>query len=160
MDWVADGIAIGSRRDALEPVLLRNAGIAAVLQLLAPDEEPLAFPFVPTIRRLLVSDGEPLAPETLQDGVAFIGEQRSLERPVLVTCGAGQSRSPIFVAAYLHERGMDLLDAFCSMMRRRPRIMPHPELLRSLIACYQLPETAEALLEPLARLRRELEQRG
>jgi protein-tyrosine phosphatase len=75
---------------------------------------------------------------------------------VLVTCGAGCSRSPVFAAAYLHEEGEALPAAFTGMMRRRPQILPHPVLLRSLVECYQLPTTGEALLVDLVRRRREI----
>lgn len=153
MDWVADGIAIGSAYDTSDPADLERAGIEAVLQLYGPEPFPTALPFAAAVQHLFVVDGEPLAIARLCEGVEFIRAQRALGRRILVACGAGISRSPTFVAAYLHETGMDLLDAFGSIMQRRPQVLPHPELLRSLVAHYQLSVTAETLLVALVRMR-------
>ena len=73
-----------------------------------------------------------------------------------MTCGAGISRSATFVAAYLHEQGAGLLDALKSIMVRRPQVLPHPELLRSLIACYNLRITPQELLVQLVKARKEI----
>jgi dual specificity protein phosphatase-like protein len=158
MDMVADGIWIGGRRDALDHAELQRVGIEAVLQLYGPEPEPLAFPFARATRCVFVVDGEPIPPDALREGVQFIAGQRSLGRPMLVTCGAGQSRSPAFVAAYLHEQGMELQGAFTTLIQRRPQILPHPELLRSLVGTYQLSAPAEAILVALVRKRRELQR--
>jgi hypothetical protein len=51
MDWIVEGIAIGSRRDVLDRGYLQSAGIEAVLQLHGPHSEPLAFPFAREVKR-------------------------------------------------------------------------------------------------------------
>jgi protein-tyrosine phosphatase len=55
---------------------------------------------------------------------------------MLVCCGAGMSRSPVFVAAFFHEEGMELDAAFELIRERRPIIRPHPRLVRSLESHY------------------------
>lgn len=156
MDWVADGIAIGGRRDALDHAALQGAGIRAVLQLYGPEPEPLEFGFAEESLCLFVEDGLPIASEEIRRGVDFIGRQRRMERPVLVTCGAGMSRSPAFVAAYLCEEGAGLLDAFCAVMRRHPCCMPHPEVLRSVMEYCRVGDPMEPILAALAKERARL----
>lgn len=160
MDKVADGIWIAGYREACDVAALARAGVDAVLQLHGPEPDPLPLPPGPEVSALFVVDGERLPPTTLKAGITFIRAQREQGRTVLVTCGLGQSRSPVFVAAYLHEQGIDLKQAFVTLMRRRPQIMSHPVLLRSLVEYYRLPTTAEALLVELVKLRRELRSAG
>jgi hypothetical protein len=76
MDWVAEGIAIGGRRDALDHASLKAAGIEAVLQLYGPERESLEFPFASAVCCLFVIDGEPLPLAVLREGVRFIRAQR------------------------------------------------------------------------------------
>jgi hypothetical protein len=154
MDW----IALGGRADVFDQRELERAGIRAVLQLYGPEPDPLAFPFAEEVLSLFVIDGQPIEPSDLREGVEFIRTQRTAGRPVLVTCGAGMSRSPSFLAAYLHEEGTELGEAFARILRRRPRVLPHPELLRSLVDYYALPMSAEELLVRLVRLRKSLPQ--
>jgi protein-tyrosine phosphatase len=158
MDWVAAGIAIGRRRDALDGDLVRGAGIEAILQLYGPERDPIEFAHVTHALCLYVVDGEPLSPELLTQGVSFIREQRRAERQGLVACGAGMSRSAAFVAAYLVEEGAELAVAFLTLMRRRPQIMPHPTVLRSLLEHYQVCDSFESILTQLVRERRRLLQ--
>jgi hypothetical protein len=154
MDWVSDGIAIGSRRDAMERELLQSAGINAILQLYGPERERPDFPHVAVAVCLYVVDGEPLNSESICTGVEFIRTQRRAGNNVLVACGAGMSRSAAFVAAFLVEEGEDLADAFLTLMRQRPIIMPHPVVLRSLVEYYNVAASTETILARLARERR------
>lgn len=96
----------------------------------------------------------------LTSGVVFIREQRALGRKVLVTCGRGMSRSPTLVAAYLHEEGADLGDAFRLILSRRACVLPHPELIRSLMEHYGLEVRPEILLADLVRARRDRRTAG
>lgn len=160
MDWVADGIAIGSAADTVELAILERAGIEAVLQLYGPEPFAAAFPFAASVLHLYVVDGEPLPDLRLREGVDFVRAQRASGKLVLVTCGAGISRSPTFVAAYLHEQGLPILDALRTIMERRPQAMPHPQLLRSLVTYYRLTTTAEELLVALVRMRSERVRRA
>jgi Dual specificity phosphatase, catalytic domain len=156
MDMVVDGIWIGGRRDALDHAHCQTTGIEAVLQLYGPEPEALAFPFAREVRSLFVIDGEPLPASALSAGVGFIQAQRAQGRRLLVTCGAGQSRSAVFVAAHLYEQGTELLEAFSTLMSRRPQILPHPVLLRSLVNYYRLSTPPEALLVALVKRKRDL----
>jgi len=151
MDWVAEGIAIGGWYDAQDHRALEEAGIRAVLQLYGPDSCPEGFPFAQAVGQIRVLDAAPLPPELLRQGVEFIREQRREGRAVLVCCAAGLSRSPTFVAAYLHEEGMDLTEAYASIRARRGGIIPHPELVRSLIEHYSLATSPRELLGALLR---------
>ena len=153
MDWVADGIAIGGKQDTRALAELEAAGIAAIPQLHGPESSSDRFPFTPHVLQLRVLDGEILDPELLRQGVAFIQEQRSVGRKLLVACGVGQSRSASFVAAYLAEGGMTLEEAFRSLIDHRPRVLPHPVLLRSLCALYPQPDSPEVILARIVRHR-------
>jgi hypothetical protein len=156
MDRVAEGIWIAGYREASDATAQQWPGIDAVLQLYGPAPDPPPLPSGPEVRSLRVLDGAPIPPAALTDGVGFLRTQREQGRTVLVTCGLGQSRSPAFVAAYLHEQGMELGDAFAALMRCRPQVLPHPVLLRSLVEQYGGATTAEALLVGLVKLRRVL----
>jgi hypothetical protein len=75
MDWVSDGIAIGSRRDAKERELVQSAGIDAILQLYGPERERPDFPPETAALCLYVVDGEPLNAEAIRTGVDFISRR-------------------------------------------------------------------------------------
>lgn len=137
MDRVADGISIGSLEDCLDHGRLTEAGIEAVLQLYGHPRERALIPLPIPVLQLEVRDRVALDPARLREGVAFIREQRSVGRQVLVACGAGISRSPAFVAAYLHEEGMGLAEAFARIASARP-IHPHRALVQSLAEYYNL----------------------
>ena len=154
MDWVAEGIAIGDMRDAIDHSGLREAGIEAILQLYGAERERVGFPIPVEVLQLQVADRVPPPPALLRRGVEFIRRQRAGERSLLVACGAGISRSPTFVAAYLHEEGADLREAYRQIIRVRPQTRPHPALLRSLIQYYQIDTPAEELLSALSRMKR------
>jgi protein-tyrosine phosphatase len=100
---------------------------------------------------LQVEDRCRLPPQLLRQGVKFIRRQRLADRRVLVCCGAGMSRSPTFVAAYLHEEGMDILDAFRQIRSRRPEVRPHRAMVRSLVHYYRPEMPLEDLLQALYR---------
>jgi protein-tyrosine phosphatase len=87
-------------------------------------------------------------------GVGFIRTHRRAGENVVVACGAGMSRSAALVAAFLVEEGEDLTDAFLTVPRQRPIIMPHPVILRSLVEHYQVAASTETILAQLARERR------
>ncbi len=111
LDWVAEGIAIGGLRDVFDFQRLEAEGVEALLQLHDGAGEHYDFPLPIEVLRLEVRDREALPPRLLSQGVKFIRRQRLAGRRVLVACGAGMSRSPTFVAAYLYEEGMDFSDA-------------------------------------------------
>jgi hypothetical protein len=108
MDRIANGIWISGYREACDAAALHQARIDAVLQLYGPEPEPLPLPAGPEVHSLRVLDGAALPPEALSEGVGFLRTHRGQGHTVLVTCGLGQSRSAVFVAAYLHEQRMDM----------------------------------------------------
>jgi hypothetical protein len=161
MNWITEGIALGGWYDCIDHPGLEAAGIRAVLQLRDLEAALEDFPSGWTTLSLRVADGRPLPQDMLRQGVEFIREQQAAGRRMLVACSAGRSRSATFLAAYLHEEGMELEDAILRIIRRRRSVLPHPELLRSLIGYYGLPSVPEKLLASLVRRRRqELEWTG
>lgn len=154
LEWITEQVAVGGVRDLLDCQSLEVQQIEAVLQLYGLERERAAIPLPLEILPLQVMDRQPLSPEALREGVDFLRRQLGAGRKVLVACGAGMSRSPVFVAACLHEEGMDLLEAFRMITRARPGIRPHPALVRSLVEYYRLPRETGDLLVDLARSRR------
>ena len=110
-----------------------------------------SFPIPVKVLQLPVRDREPLPPELLRRGVDFVREQRRSGKQILVACGAGISRSPTFVAAYLHEEGMDLLTAFQAVLARRPNARPHRHLVGALLDYYDIPGDRAVFLNGLIR---------
>lgn len=153
MDWITEEIALAGVSDW--PESFAGAGIEAVLQIYWPDAEAPPVPDCAVVRHLPFDDGKAVPVDLLVAGIDFIREQRALGRKVLVTCGRGMSRSPTLVAAYLHEEGSDLGDAFRLILSRRACVLPHPEMLRSLVEHYGLEVRPEVLLADLVRARRD-----
>jgi protein-tyrosine phosphatase len=115
---------VGKYAETRDLDLLRAYRIEAMLQL----AEHVPQPGIETLF-LEVQDGEPLDPELLRRGTAFVRDQKSLGRRVLIACGAGISRSPTFcVAALVEEESLALLDAL--------RVVSGAELWASLCAHY------------------------
>lgn len=153
MDWITEEIALAGVADW--PASFEEAGIDAVLQIYWPDAENPPVPDCAEVLHLPFDDGKPIAGEILRHGAAFIREQRSLGRKVIVTCGRGMSRSPTVLAAYLYEEGLGLEEAFRTILAGRACILPHPEMVRSLVECYGASERAEDILAGLVRARRD-----
>jgi hypothetical protein len=154
MVWIADSVAIGGLRDAIDAPALEAAGIEAVLQLYASPREKVAFTLPLDVLQLPVRDREPLPPELLRAGLDFLKAQRAAGRTILVTCGAGISRSATFTAALLHEEGAPLFAAFELLVERHPDARPHPALVESVIAYYRAPLETGELLRALSQARR------
>ena len=162
MDWIVEGLALGGWGDTRIHLGLQGTGIEAVLQLYGPEARSELGPLAKEVLQLNVLDARPLPPSLLRQGVEFIRSQREQGRPTLAACGAGLSRSPSFLAAYLYEvgrgEGMDLQGAFATILQGRRGIIPHPELLRSLVRYYGLEMTAEELLVALVREKKRLRE--
>ncbi len=136
VDYVADGVYISSVRAQNVIGAIRRAGIQHVLKLYFYEPH---WPSDFTVCEVPIIDGEFIRPENIERGVAFIREQVDAERPVLVQCGAGISRSSTFVLAYLIESGRDLPDAFTLLKEHHPIASPLPAMWQSLIDYYDLP---------------------
>ena len=93
-----------------------------------------------TSRYLAVEDGQTLSANLLQEGVAFVREQKEQGGIVLVACGAGISRAATFVTAVLKEvEGLPLREAFAVVQQAHPDAMPHMALWNSLCHYYDEP---------------------
>jgi protein-tyrosine phosphatase len=122
---------VGKYRDTLDGKRLVEAGIQAVLQLAAPFEYPgLDVLYLP------VDDGVPIDPMLFERGIAFI-RAHCPDRPLLIACGAGVSRSVSFAIVALRElEQRSLLEAYEIVKTCHPDAMPHPTLWNSLCEHY------------------------
>lgn len=133
LDFITPQIVIGSRRDAENDDLLIHHRIDAVLSL-APLERPAS---VARQFSLEMRDRVALPGDIIEEAVAFLREQVSRGRRVLVHCEMGLSRSPAIVACYLHqEHGMELEAAVRHIRAARPAAEPHAALLASIREYY------------------------
>jgi protein-tyrosine phosphatase len=158
MDLVAEGLVVGARREAIDPEARERLGIGAVLTLYESGLEDDLFPGVDAVLQLPIPDGRPIPSETIRRATTFIREQRALGRTVLVACSGGRSRSATMAAAYLHEEGADLVEAYLTLVRNRRVVLPHPELVRCLIAHYDLTLTVEEFLTRFVAERKRLRE--
>jgi protein-tyrosine phosphatase len=120
---------VGSFRDTVDDELLERHQIGALLQLASP----AAPPRCPTLV-LMIEDGEPIAPATLEHGVEFVAQAHARGVVCLIACGAGISRSVVFATAALCRiEGLALLDAATTVKRANPAAVFHPVLWDSLV---------------------------
>ncbi len=132
MDEIRPWLFIGKLRDTLHTSYLQFKSIDAMLQLADKVEQPGIISLY-----LPVEDFAPLKFELLEQGVAFIREQKRFEHRVLVACGAGINRSSTFcTAALIEEEGLNLFDAFKEVKKRHPESMPHEPVWESLCRYY------------------------
>ena len=135
MDQIRPWLFIGSYRDTKNPSYLTLKSIQAMLQLAEKVEQPRI-----TSLYLPVEDFAPLQSNLLEEGVAFIREQKTLGCRVLVACGAGINRSSAFCTAILREEeGLTLFDAFKEVKRKHPESIPHQPVWESLCKYYNEP---------------------
>ena len=81
--------------------------------------------------RIPVDDSRPVPRQRFEAAMAAIAKHIRSGR-VLLNCGAGMSRSPIFAAAWMHRCGYLYLDnALLEIAELRPVIDPSPVLLKS-----------------------------
>ena len=132
MNRIRPWLYIGKYRETRNLSLLSRVKIDAALQLAELVEQP----GIETLY-LAVDDGVALSTELLQQGIAFIIANKDQGKRVLVSCGAGISRSTSFALAALKEvEELDLLEALQEVKRRHPDAMPHPALWQSLCEYY------------------------
>jgi protein-tyrosine phosphatase len=133
MNPIRTWLYIGKYRDTRDDVVLMASRIGAMLLLAEPvQHEGIESLYLP------VEDLAPIRPEHLAHGVAFMTEQKSLGRRILVACGAGINRSSAFATAALKEiEGLGLLEAFQSVKRYHRDALPHPPVWRSLCDYYK-----------------------
>jgi len=134
-DQIIQNLYLGGVEAALDSQCLAEQGIRAVVCC----NRELEFPsskFIPDLEYYRV-DVEDMGREPIElffpEATEFIHNQLLRERPVLVHCKAGVSRSASVLLAYLMEYcGYSLHDAFILTLRLRPTITPNPGFMERL----------------------------
>jgi len=124
---------IGKYRETQNLPLLHENNIQAMLQFEDLVEQPSILSLY-----LPITDGEPLRPEILKQGIDFMLRNYHQNKTLFVSCGAGISRSATFIIATLKEtENLSLLNAYQSLKEFHPGALPHPALWQSLNQYYQ-----------------------
>ena len=122
---------IGGIKDAERLATDNPAGITAVISLCA--EEVLPKRRDMEYVRIPIDDSRPISlPQFEAVMTAIAAHIRSGK--ILLHCGAGMSRSPIFAAAWMHRVGyLHIESALLEIAELRPTIDPSPVLLQSVM---------------------------
>ena len=89
---------IGNARDARDVKGVLDLGISAIIDL-AMEESPIIFPREIVYCRLPLIDGDENSPPVLQTAIETLMRFIQAEKPTLVACSGGMSRSPAIAAA-------------------------------------------------------------
>jgi hypothetical protein len=135
--WICPGkLAIGPLPYAQDGLLLKEAGIDAIVSLCAPSEGKLPDNIAQSFYcwRYILPDSSfvvGLQAKDLAAIVNYIHEQIQQGRAVYVHCLAGVERSPTVCIAYLcvHEK-LELWDAVSQVKQAHPPALPTEEQLR------------------------------
>ena len=120
---------IGGIRDAERLAADNPVGITAVISLcgeeVVPKRRDIKYVRIP------IDDARPVPISQFEAVMTAIAEHIRGGR-VLLHCGAGMSRSPIFAAAWMHRVGyLHIENALLEIADLRPEIDPSPVLLKS-----------------------------
>lgn len=129
----------GNYKDATSFNELQKRDIRAILQFAVDAQHPgiktLYLPF---------NDGYSIPPNYIEQGVAFVMENR--EQNVMIGCMAGVSRSTTFSAAVLKaSEGLTLRDALYEIRSKHAMAQPHPKVWRSMCKFYGEPFNVDDL---------------
>lgn len=129
--FITPTIAIGHAIAAEHEKARRAAGIRSIVclngQLAGRTSEDLG---VEALRVFDLIDGRGNDPAVFDAAVRAVADFSTKHAPVLVHCTAGQSRSPIVVAAHLaRTEGRMLAEALEFIRSKRPIVFPARELL-------------------------------
>ena len=128
MNQIRPWLYIGKYRETKDLFLLEAHQIGAMLQL----AELVEYTGIISLY-LSVEDGVPLPETMLKKGIDFIKTHKDQGRNVMVSCGAGISRSTTFAIAALKEiERLNLFHSFLEIKLHHPETMPHPALWKSL----------------------------
>lgn len=134
-DWIMPNLFLGGIEAAKDSQGLSAQGVRAVACCNRELEYPTSQ-FNPDLEYYRV-DVEDMSREPIElffpEVTEFIHSQLSQEKPVLVHCTAGVSRSASVLLAYLIEYGgYSLHNAFLLVLRHRPTITPNPGFMERL----------------------------
>jgi predicted protein tyrosine phosphatase len=135
MDEIRPWLYIGNFRDALDKTYLDFMSIQAMLLFANPvDMEGI------TVLYLSIEDISPTPPKLIRQGVDFILEEKQKGHKILVSCGAGISRSTAYCVAALREvEGLSLLDAYKEVRLRHPEGLPNKIVWEAFCKYYKDP---------------------
>jgi len=129
MTRLCSRLFLGGIKDAERLAADNSVGIAAVVTLCGEEvvHKRRDIKYV----RIPIDDACPLSLAQFEAVMAAIAEHIRSGR-VLLHCGAGMSRSPIFAAAWIHRCGyLHIENALLEIADLRPEIDPSPVLLKS-----------------------------
>jgi len=129
MSRLCSRLFIGGIKDAERLAADNSVGITVVITLCAEEVLPKRrdIKYV----RIPVEDASPVTLDQFEQVMNAIAEHIRSGR-VLLHCGAGMSRSPIFAAAWIHRCGyLHIENALLEIADLRPEIDPSPVLLKS-----------------------------
>ncbi len=127
MDRILDRLWIGAAEDFRAP--LGALGFSGVVDL----RDNCLTPSVGAPLHLVKNrDGDPWTVKQVVDALDFVSE-RLHHGKVLIACAAGMSRSACMVIGYLVQTGWDVAEAFERVREARPRIVPVPKMLDSVL---------------------------
>lgn len=134
MHKIRDWLYIANFPEASSAKTVASHNIDAMLQLFEefdnPDVETL---YVEAI------DGYPLSADRIKRGVDFVKQKHAEGKTVLVTCGAGVSRSVTFSIASLKEiEGLSLQEAYADIHSKHNDAMPDQIHWQSLTEYYDV----------------------
>ncbi|MFX1250745.1 MAG: dual specificity protein phosphatase family protein [Promethearchaeota archaeon] len=134
IDYIIDGIWLGSVQTATDITLLQNKNISAVLSLQISGSYDHLYPKQWLYLKLPIPDAKSIPNGVFKKSLAFISQAQDDDRQVLVHCAYGISRSPTIVAAYLmKEKKMNPLEAFDFLQNKRPKVRPSPKCFMSAV---------------------------
>jgi len=134
-DQILPNLYLGGWEAVLDSRSLHEHGIRSLVCCMRELEFPDSK-FLPDVEYHRV-DVEDMGREPIElffpEATEFIHNQLLQERPVLIHCKAGVSRSASVLLAYLMEYcGHSLYDAFVLTLRHRPTITPNPGFMETL----------------------------
>ncbi len=134
MNFIIDGIYLGSERAATNLELLEQYDITAILSVQAEAYYKDLYPPHFLYKHLPLLDGQIIDALVFEEALKFISMAQKECRNILVHCAVGVSRSPSIVSAYLMKiKGMNPLEALNFLRKKRPVVQPAVECFLSAV---------------------------
>jgi protein-tyrosine phosphatase len=140
LDWITRDLAVGgSFPEAAVELLAREHTVAAVIdvRLEAHDDEQILRDHGLALLHLPTADHCAVAPDLLDDGVAFAARHLEVGGRVLIHCEHGIGRSALVALCVLVARGHEPLAALALAKDRRARVSPSPAQYQAWVAWLQ-----------------------